>query len=327
MSRFFLAAMVLLFLLTACNNDTDDRASLSRPPYDKLTDSIDRTPQNAELYYRRGSLLYSNNQQEFAEKDIRRAWQLEPKEEYALSLTTVLKQKNADSAIAFLQEALKKLPNNIALQIGLARGYQQKNQLEKSQAILDRIIAQYPGQLDALVLKSELLKQENKSAESLAILEKAYALAPEDVDLVHTLAFDYAEAKNPKVLSLADSLIGADSRNRHAEPYYFKGLYFENTGNSKEAIRYFDEAIRHDYYFLDAYMDKGQTLYGEKKYGPALNTFQLAATITPTYAEAYYWMGKTQEAMGNKADARLNYQRAYGLDKTLSEAKEAADRL
>jgi hypothetical protein len=31
--------------------------------------------------------------------------------------------------------------------------------------------------------------------------------------------------------------------------------------------------------------------------------------------------------LGNKEDAKLNYQRAYGLDKTLTEAKEATDRL
>ena len=92
-------------------------------------------------------------------------------------------------------------------------------------------------------------------------------------------------------------------------------------------IVFFDEAIQHDYYFLDAYMDKGQTLFESKNYSEALKTFELASTITPTYAEAYLWIGKTQEAMGKKDDARLNYQRAYGLDKTLKEAKDAEKRV
>jgi len=38
-------------------------------------------------------------------------------------------------------------------------------------------------------------------------------------------------------------------------------------------------------------------------------------------------MGKCQEAVGQKDEAKLNYQRAYGLDKTFTEAKEAADRI
>jgi TolA-binding protein len=53
----------------------------------------------------------------------------------------------------------------------------------------------------------------------------------------------------------------------------------------------------------------------------------LAAKVSPTYAEAYYWMGKTKEAMGKNTEAKSDYQRAYGLDKTLTEAKQAADRL
>jgi tetratricopeptide (TPR) repeat protein len=327
--RALVSLLIVSFSFWACSNKVTSKRDtiLSQPPYDKLTDSIEKAPRDAGLYFRRGSLLYSNNEILLAENDLRTAWQLKPNEEHALRLTTILKQKNADTAIAFLQQALKKLPGSIGLHILLAKGYESKNQLDKSMAICDEIIKQYPGQLDALTLKSELLKRQNKNDEALALLEQAYFYAPDDVDLVHQLAFEYAEAKNPKVLSLADSLIKADVGKRHAEPYYFKGLYYENKGNYQQAIQYFDEAIRHDYNFLDAYMDKGECYYDQKKYPEALKTFQFATTIFPSEALPYYWMGKTQEAAGNKQEARLNYQRAYGLDKTFTDAREAADRL
>ncbi|MDP9230026.1 MAG: tetratricopeptide repeat protein, partial [Bacteroidota bacterium] len=86
-------------------------------------------------------------------------------------------------------------------------------------------------------------------------------------------------------------------------------------------------AIQHDYNFLDAHLDKGTIFYDEKKYNEALKTFQLVATISPTNADAYFWMAKCQEALNQKEEAKLNYQRAYGLDKSLTEAKEAADKL
>jgi tetratricopeptide (TPR) repeat protein len=88
-----------------------------------------------------------------------------------------------------------------------------------------------------------------------------------------------------------------------------------------------DAAISHDYYFLDAHMEKGQILYNEKRFADALKAFQLANTISPSFAEGFYWLGKTKEAMGNKAEAKLDYQRAHGLDKTLAEAKMGAERL
>jgi tetratricopeptide (TPR) repeat protein len=327
MQKLFLLTIISITFVACSDHSPNENATLSQPPYNKLTDSIDNAPKDAGLYYRRGSLLYKNGEMQLAENDLRNAWQLDPKEEYALRLTTILKQKNSDTAISFLQEALKKIPTSIGLHVMLAKGYESKNQLDKASAIVDDIIKQYPGELDALILKSEILKQQNKNAEALSLLEKARSYAPGDVDLVHQLGFEYAETKNPKVLSLADSLIKVDVEKRHAEPYYFKGLYYENTGNWKEAIKCFDEAIQHDFNFLDAYMDKGQTYYDQKKYADALKTFQLTTTVFPSQSLPYYWLGKTQQALGKKDEARLNYQRAYGLDKTFTEAKDSVDRL
>lgn len=327
MHKLLFVCLFGLILISCNNNESKQDSVLYQPPYNKLTDSIDKAPKNADLYFRRGTLLYTSQQMALAEKDLRTAWQLNPTEDYALRLTNLLKEKNADEAISFLNGALKKLPNSIGLRIMLAKGYESKNELDKALSICNQIINQYPGELDALMLKSEILSKQNKNDEALSVLEKAYSYAPNDVDLVHQLAFSYAEAKNPKVLSLSDSLIKADVAQRHAEPYYFKGLYYENLGNYNKAIRFFDEAIQHDYNFEDAYMDKGQSYFELKKYSDALKTFQLAATVFASEGEPYYWLGKTQEAMGDNSNAKLNYERAYGLDHSLTEAKEAADRL
>ena len=326
MRRSFLLAWTLA-LLFACNNagETSD-SLLSQPPFDQLTDSIQKAPQNAGLYYRRGVLLYQNNQLPYAETDIRKAWQLEPKEEYALSLTTILKQKSPDSALLFLQEATQKLPGSIALQIGLARGYQKKGENEKALAVTDKIISQYPGQLDALTLKSEILGGQQKKSESLRYLERAYALVPSDPALAYDLAYEYADVKNPKALTISDSILKAKTPE-HEKAYYIKGVYYVNVGNMVEALKNFDNAIRTNYNFLDAYRDKGQLLLDQKKFEAALKTFELALKVAPASADFYFLIGKTQEAMGNKAEAKVNYQRAYGLDKSMTEAKEAADQL
>lgn len=118
-----------------------------------------------------------------------------------------------------------------------------------------------------------------------------------------------------------------DSLGIHAEPYYYKGIYFSNVNDKAKAIQQFDLAINHDYNFLDAYIEKGGILFDERKFQEAFSVFNRAMTISPKFADAYYWMAKCQEAMGDKREARLNYQRAFGLDRTLTEAKAGADRL
>lgn len=322
-----LLMLILPFVFVACHNeDANDDTVLSQPPFDQLTDSIRQAPQTPGLYYKRGILLYQNNQAAYAEQDIRKAWQLAPKEEYALSMTTLLKQKDPDSAILFLQEAVKKLPHSIALQIGLARGYQKKEQMDQALAIINDIIKQHPGQLDALTLKSEILNAQNNKSGALAYLERAYSLVPSDPSLAYDLGFEYADLKNPKALLLADSIIKAKTPE-FEKAYYIKGVYLANIGKETEAVKNFDESIRTNYNFLDAYRDKGQLLLRQKKYEEALKTFQLALRIAPASADFYYLVGQTQQAMGNKTEAKLNYQRAYGLDKSMTEAKEAADKL
>ena len=321
---------LLLFaicVIAGCNDAKESNSMLNEPPYNMLTDSIRLQPQNAGLYYRRGALLYQNSQLPAAATDLKKAWQLQPTEEHALSVATVLLKTNQDSALHFIQQALQSLPRSIALQIGLARGFQQKGDLQQALATCDQVLVLYPNSIDALLLKTEIYKNQNNHTAALQTLEKAYSYDPFDHELAYNLAFEYAEAKNSKAIPLTDSLMRSDTTGKQAQPYYLRGVYYANTGNVAQALQYYNQAIAHDYNFYDAYMDKGALLYEVKRYYEALAVFQLVNRITPTYAGSYYWAGRCHQAMGNKAEAKLAYQRAYGLDKELCEAKEAADRL
>lgn len=324
MKRWHLSLLLLPF--AACSS-TDTDPLLRQQPYAALTDSLGQQPRNAALYERRATLLLQNEQEALAEKDFLKAYELQPNEDNAIGAARFLIGRNNDSAILFLEDAVKKVPESLVLQISLARGYQQKQALDKALAICNNIIREYPNQLDALVLKSDLQKAQNQEAAAIATLEQAYQYAPFDPELVHNLAFGYAQAKNARALQLSDSLIRADSAQRHAEPYYFKGVYYTNTGNQAAALQQFDEAIRRDYNFLDAHMDKGVLQYESKQYAAAQNTFERVLTISPAYADAYYWLGKVAQVQGQNVQAKEHYLRAYSLDKSLTDAKDAADKL
>ncbi len=323
----FVAGMILI---SSCNDNNTSSAYddiLSLPPYKELTDSIKQTPKKDELYFRRAVLLNTNNLPEPALVDFKTAWSIKKEERYALGISTLLLEKKPDSAILFLTQALKEIPNSLLLQLSLARAYAAQNKIEEALKICNDILQMNPQQVDILKMKADLLDKKGNNVEAIATLEKAYQLAPFDVELNYILALQYAETKNAKVLSLCDSLIKADSIEAHAEPYYYKGIYYSNIGDQAKALSMFDEAVKHDYTFLDGYIEKGSLLYEMKKYPEALKVFNLALTISPDYADNYYWIGKCQEAMGQKQEARLNYQRAVGLNANFKEAKEAMDKL
>ena len=62
--RFFVQSVFISLVIISCNNSNDDtryEELLSRPPYANLTDSIHQNSSDPDLYYRRGLLLYKNN--------------------------------------------------------------------------------------------------------------------------------------------------------------------------------------------------------------------------------------------------------------------------
>lgn len=221
----------------------------------------------------------------------------------------------------------EKFMDSLSARIAAAKEFQEKGNYAAALAVSDSLLAKYPGQLDALGIKSDVLKAQGKPLEALAVLEQAYALQPRDKETAYNLAYEYADAKDRKALSLTDTLVKYDKTETIARAWYIKGHFFNRHGDDANALRYFDSATIADYNFIDAHLDKGRLLYQQKDLEGALQSFATGQKVSPGTGEFYYWVAKTQEAMGNKADAKSNYERAYALDKELTDAKAAAERL
>ena len=135
-----------------------------------------------------------------------------------------------------------------------------------------------------------------------------------------------------KIKVLPDSLankIAARFPNREmrSEAAFIKGVYFNQVKRYADARKWLDTAIVINYTFSEAYMEKGYSLFDEQKYDEAYKTFNRLAEINTKYADAWYWMAKCQEALGKPQEAINNYQQAYALDKNITEALNAAERL
>ena len=321
--------LILSFLIWGCNSNKDTSSPyaeiLSQPPFASITDSIRKEPGRDDLYFRRAILLNKNNLPEPALADFKKAWSIAPAETYAVCVSNILLEKKPDSAILFLRKAIEEIPNSIFIQLSLARAYDAQGKTDEALAACNDLLDNEPGQVNALMLKSDLLLKKEDTTGAIAAMEKAYSAVPSNREISNKLAYQYAESKNSKALAIADSLISKDSLKFFAEPYYVKGMYYSNMNDREKAIQQFDATIKQDHRFLNAYIEKGKILLDQKKTTAALKTFELANTITPSFPDAWYWMGRCLEILGQKEEAKLNYEKAYGLDKTFTEAKEAAE--
>lgn len=323
--KLFFSSLLLLVVLGCNNNESSPYDEIfSQPAFSSITDSIRKEPGRDDLYFRRAVLLNKNNLSEPALADFRKAWSLAKKESYAAGVSNILLEKKSDSAILFLNEAIKEFPNSLFLPIRLARAYDALNKTDEALNVCNDILEKEPFQVNTLLLKTELLEKKGDTANMIAALEKAYGTLPSNREISNKLAYLYAESKNAKALQIADSLISKDSLDMFAGPYYVKGMYYSNINDKSKAIQLFNEAIKREHHLLEAYIEKGKILFDQKKTQDALKTFQLANAVTPAFPDAWYWIGRCQETLGDKAAAKENYEKAYELDNTFIEAKEAA---
>lgn len=326
-SPFIYLVFISVFSLTACTNDDASpyQAILGKPPYSDITDSINNDPDNVSLYARRAGMLNKNNLPELALKDFEKAWTLSGEEKFALAVGNLLLEQNPDSATLFIKQAQQKITNSKLLQLTLAYAYDAKGDVDNALITTDTLLSHFPDEVEALLLKNDLLQRKQDTAGAILALEKAYTLAPKNKEIINMLSYQYAEAHNNKALILADILIGLDKEKSSADPYYVKGLYYTNLKQHDKALVLFNQALTVDYNYLNAYIEKGKIQLVQQKNAAALKTFQLANTISPSFPDAYYWMGKTYESNGDKVQAKDFYNKAYQLDKSFTEAKQAAE--
>jgi len=308
------------------NNDLTEKI-INRPEYASLNDSIRRFPDLADLYLRRAAMLSKNNEHEIALGDLKKAWELHPDEETGFRYSATLSiLGNSEGNIALLQQCVKLFPANTEYKRLLGEAYVQAGGGNKALSLYDSLLTKDSADFEAWYEKGLLLQQLKDTAGAILALEKALALQPVSTYALE-LAHLYAENKNPISLKLCDQVIKRDSTGELTDPFFIKGIYYANTRQYEAAIVQFDSCIRKDWKFTDAYIEKGVIFFKQKKYEQAYNIFKLAATVSNADPDAYYWMGRCFEVQNQKEQAKLNYERAYALDKKFTEAGQALERL
>ncbi|HXB45483.1 MAG TPA: tetratricopeptide repeat protein [Puia sp.] len=300
---------------------------LNKPPYAALTDSIKRFPKDAFLYFRRAELLSENNLHETANADYSKSWGLKPDEQtgirYASNLAILGK---AGDHIRLLQTCIEQFPQQPGFKRLLGEAYVQEGKIKQAIGLYNRVLKNDSANFEAWYEKGRLLAQAKDTAGAILALQNAYSIQPVATYALE-LAHLYAESSNAIALRICDNVLQSDSSHELIDPFFIKGIYYSNTKKYELARMQFDSCISRDWKFTQAYIEKGIALFKQKNYDAALNTFRMAATVTSTDPDAYFWMGRCYEAVNKKHEAAEYYERAFELDKNFSEAKEALQRV
>jgi tetratricopeptide (TPR) repeat protein len=326
-----LICWLVAVLMGSCQSDDntkDDYSGLlNSPPYAGLTDSIKRDPKNVQLIMERALRLSQADYHKAATADYEKAWKLSGDENIAFEYASnLLLASQVTKAMNVLEEANKKFPDNTEFSRRLAEIYLQNGQYRKAIDKYNTILSRDSSNFEAWFDKGNLLLKLQDTTAAIRSLERSFAILPINYSGM-ALARIYVERRNPRALQICNVLLSRDTAGVQTDPVYMKGVYYSQVNDDNNALKEFEECIRRDWKMTEAYIEKGIIYFERKDYDTALKTFSMAATVSNTDADAYYWMGRCYEATGKTNDAITNYRRALALDTEFTEARAALRRL
>jgi protein O-GlcNAc transferase len=102
-----------------------------------------------------------------------------------------------------------------------------------------------------------------------------------------------------------------------------KGAASEDTGQLREALTYYDEALRLDPALGRAHFNRGNVLLELGNPQGAVEAFTKALTLKPDSASAYYNLGNAHARLGQNDLAVANYRQAIALKRDFADAHVA----
>ena len=238
------------------------------------------------------------------------------------------KEETPSVTIAKLQQAVVAKPDSAGLRYLLMDELLKDSRFKEALTQNDTLLSIDSSNAGVWYRRGAIFLQSGDTVSSITAFKKAVESAPMFAEPLLQLSAVYANQLKPEALAIADRIINLAEEPRVAsQARFIKGLYYSNMNDKAKAIEQFDECIKNDYTFLEAYIEKGLLLFDQQNYAEALKVFERAIQVSNTFAEAYYQAGRCQEALGDNAEAKLNYQKTLGLDKNFTAAREALEKL
>ena len=204
----------------------------------------------------------------------------------------------------------------------------QNDQYDKALLQIEQLLQKQPNNPAYLYMKADALERKGDTSNAIASYEQSIAAAGLFTEAELSLASLYAETGNQKAVILCDALLkDATAVQFRSEILFVKAAYYTKVKESAKALAIYNQIIREDYTYLDAYIEKGLIYYDQKKFEEAHKVFTQSTNVSNKFADGYFWMAKAEEKLNRTTEAIDNYKRSLALDQTITEAKDALKRL
>ena len=326
----------IITYLSACNNSQTQKGAgqthldtlpVTNESIKNLSTQIESEPENAELYYQRAVIYYTEKYLDRSLMDITDALKYDPKNPlyfYFKGRILYSMNKTQDAANAY-ESAIVLKPDYTEAQMKLAELYYVVKEHQKSINLLNVILVAEPTNANAYYLKGDNQRESNDTAKAIASYQKALEIDDKFYDAAMQLGLIMTAKRNPIGKEYFTTAIRINPRS--AEAYFGRAFFYQQIGELQKALFDYRKVITLDPTNDKSYYNVGMINFNAKKYAEALRSWDICIQMNTENMEAYYMRGLVHEYKRNKTDALLNYEYALKLNPNYELAKEGIERL
>lgn len=298
-----------------------------RPGLKELTGQIQKSPQNAALYYRRGNALHRLREDSLALDDFKMAVSLDSsKAAYYSAIGDLLfEHKDISGSIPWFQKAIAINPDDPQAHLKFAKMLIYTQEYSKAFTAINTVLRQDVYNPEGYFLKGIIYKDMNDTSKAISSFQTALNVMPDYKDAAIQLGQIYAAQGNPIALQYYTNAFRLDTLD--VFPLFAKGVFYQQQGQPEPAKEQYRECIRRDHQYADAYYNMGFLYLEQDSTEKAWRHFDLLTRISPADPEAYYHRGVCNQLLGKKQDAIADFRQALVFDKDYPEAQEALQRM
>lgn len=325
----------ILLVFVACDNNSSkvdpkviqgDSVAVSAAIME-MSKAIDADPENAELYYKRAVIFYSEKLLDRALDDIDDAISLTPKEPlYHYYKGRILYAMNKTKAASETYEkAIQLKPDYEDAKMKLAELYYVVKEHQKSTNLLNDIIAANPANADALCLKGDNLRESKDTAKAIAAYQRTLEADPNYYDAAMQLGIIFTAKKDPVAIEYFKTALRLNPKSEEA--YFGRAYYYQQTKQYKKALVDYRKVVSINPSSDRAYYNVGMINFDVEQYDEALRSWNICIEMNNAYLDAYYMRGLLFEGRKQYNEARLNYQFVVDNDPGYTLAQEGLKRI
>lgn len=315
-------AFLFLFALISCNNNKPENINLNSLSADSLTVLINKWPNNAMLYYKRGLQYAQSNNYNSALTDFNKSIQLDSLtvDYYIAPADIFLNIGKSEITRQLLLKANRLIPNNAQVLYRLGSLYFYVNDYKKAHQYLNSAIEADKFFAPAYFSRALVYRETGDTALAITNLQVAVERDPQYYSAYLVLASIYANQNNPVAIDYYNNALNIEPLSYEA--LYGKAFFYQQNNQVNLANNWYDTILiklgndKPYVHYNKGYIDM---IYNEN-YTAAINCFNKAIELKPDYAEAFCNLAFSYEQQLNFTDAKKMYRKALEINPQLQPA-------